>query len=143
MPCFEGLFFETCDSTIQDLLFTLAFWHGYAKLQLHSSSSVQALEGATRVFGMLIRKFAKVICPRYPTKLTPCEQAAKARRQAKKHAGSNTNSALDYAFNISTPKLHAMGDYPSSIRFFGTTDSYSPQNVMCCAHVHLPNIVSG
>lgn len=32
-------------------------------------------------------------------------------------------------FNLSTYKLHALGDYVSTIRLFGTTDSYSTQIV--------------
>jgi hypothetical protein len=32
-------------------------------------------------------------------------------------------------FNISTYKLHALGDYVRTIRMFGTTDSYSTQTV--------------
>ena len=76
MPCFKGLFFKTCDDLIQDLLFTLAFWHGYAKLRLHSDSSVRVLEGATTVFGNLIREFKNIICPRYKTKPTAREQQA-------------------------------------------------------------------
>lgn len=123
MPCFEGLFFESCDSPIQDLLFTLAFWHGYAKLRLHSDSSVRVLEGATSVFGTLIREFKNVVCPRYKTKLTAREQQARDRRKKGSH------SAVEYVFNLSTYKLHAMGDYASSIPVFGTTDNTNAQNV--------------
>jgi hypothetical protein len=33
------------------------------------------------------------------------------------------------SFNLQTSKVHALGDYPSTIRWFGTTDSYSMQRV--------------
>ncbi|KAJ3768539.1 hypothetical protein FB446DRAFT_608422, partial [Lentinula raphanica] len=32
-------------------------------------------------------------------------------------------------FNLNTYKFHALGDYPWTIRTFGTTDSYSTQLV--------------
>jgi len=32
-------------------------------------------------------------------------------------------------FNLLVPKVHALGDYPSTIRWLGTTDSYSTQRV--------------
>ena len=31
--------------------------------------------------------------------------------------------------NLNTYKLHALGDYPSQIKLFGTTDSFSTQLV--------------
>ena len=137
MPCFEGLFLDSCNKLVLDLLFTLAFWHGYAKLRLHSDSSLRVLEGATKVFGTLIRKFKSTICPRYKTKLTPREQDARTRRQTKsKGKGKGkakgiqqTESAVEYVFNICTYKMHAMGDYPSTIQRMGTTDNFNSQNV--------------
>lgn len=123
MPCFEGLFYESCNDLIQDVLFTVAFWHGYAKLRLHSDSSVHVLKGATTIFGTLIREFKNIVCPRYKTKLTAREQQARDRRK------KGSSSAADYVFNISTYKLHAMGDYALSIIDFGTTDNHNAQNV--------------
>jgi hypothetical protein len=35
-------------------------------------------------------------------------------------------------FNLSTYKLHALGDYAKTIRLFGTTDNYNSQ-VVCCS----------
>ena len=123
MPCFEGLFFESGNDLIQDLLFTLAFWHGYAKLRLHSDSSVHVLKAATSVFGDLIREFKNAVCPHYKTRLTAREQQARDRRK------KTSSTAAEYVFNISTYKLHAMGDYALSIVDVGTTDNYNAQNV--------------
>jgi hypothetical protein len=35
----------------------------------------------------------------------------------------------EQTFNLETYKTHALGHYPSTIRRFGTTDSYSTQTV--------------
>ena len=40
-----------------------------------------------------------------------------------------TNGRRPKVLNLSTYKLHALGDYTSQIRMFGTTDSYSTQSV--------------
>jgi len=57
-------------------------------------------------------------------------------------SGSNVTSDPDHAiptstaqpktFNLNTYKFHALGDYTSTIRQYGTTDSYSTEAV--CAH---------
>jgi len=73
----------------------------------------------------------------------PGEAAARARRQVadqKTRALSGkqpTRQPQDRGgpaksantFNLSTPKIHALGDYPSTVRRLGTTDSYSTQRV--------------
>jgi len=35
------------------------------------------------------------------------------------------------SFNLSTYKIHALGDYVHMIRLYGTTDSYNSQTVTC------------
>lgn len=49
-------------------------------------------------------------------------------------AGTGPSGARPKAFNMQTYKLHALGDYVSSIKMFGTTDSYTTQIV--CIHLH-------
>lgn len=138
MAVFEGLFPNPAhDRAIQDLLFTMAEWHANAKLRLHTTSTVVILEELTRSFGVRIRHFAKHICADYDTKELPKEEAARIRRRAKKQAstGQRSNGAAAgqpskrKLFQLTTYKLHAMGDYVSQIKTFGTTDSYSTQSV--------------
>ena len=136
----EGLFAdENHDSKIQDLVFTAAEWHANAKLRLHTDSTVLALKELTRSLGFQMRAFASKICPLYDTRELPREEAARARRRAKKSKTANGDSTiptstpkvgpLRKAFNLITYKLHALGDYVSHILRFGTTDSYSTQTV--------------
>jgi len=48
--------------------------------------------------------------------------------------GTGLSGAYPKAFNIQTYKLHTLGDYVSSIKVFGTTDSYITQIVS--THFH-------
>ena len=136
----EGLFTEaTHDRQIQDLVFTMAEWHANAKLRLHTDSTVLTLKELTRSLGFQLRAFASKLCPLYDTRELPREEAAHARRRAKK-ASQNSGDAnvptstrksgpLRKIFNLVTYKLHALGDYVAHILRFGTTDSYSTQTV--------------
>jgi hypothetical protein len=46
------------------------------------------------------------------------------------------------SFNFQTYKFHALGDYVTSIRHFGTTDSYSTEPV-CCNSLLVPTLTQG
>lgn len=148
MPCFEGLFPRTHDKIIQDLLFTFATWHAYAKLRVHTDSTLLSFELQTRFIGQMLRKFVKVVCPSYTTKQLPREQRAKIRRAASKQAKSKSNAPPVVTppaikqFNSSTYKTHALGDYPASIRLFGTIGSYSTRLVRSFAILTSPYITA-
>ncbi|KAL0063828.1 hypothetical protein AAF712_009273 [Marasmius tenuissimus] len=139
MPCFEGLFDDPAvDKMVQDLLFDLATWHAYAKLQLHTDSTVVSFEDATSRLGKSLRKFAKD-SDKFETTETPREVEARGRRAvaaAKRKAdGSGTapkkSGARVKKFSLATAKLHFLGDYPSAIKEYGTTDSYTTRNSEC------------
>lgn len=133
----EELFFIPAqDHAIQDLVFVLAEWHANAKLRLHTTSTLDILGKLTRKFGIHIRHFANRICPDYDTCELPKEEAARIQHHAKKQSNSGTPIASTIItlvkrklFPLMTYKLHAMGDYVSQIKLFGTTDSYSTQAV--------------
>lgn len=140
---FEGLLPNQHNSTILDVLYTLATWHALAKLRLHTEWSVTYLEAVTKDLGRKLRAFVKTTCEEYDTRELPREVAARGRRKsvlaARKpakpckmpvgktsHAQSNARKKV---FSLRTYKLHALGDYPRAIRTFGTTDVYSTQPV--------------
>jgi hypothetical protein len=138
MPAFEGLFPEPHESIIQHLLFTMASWHALAKLRMHTDSTLDRLDTLTTELGRAIRKFASVTCSAFVTHKLPHETAARARRHAKKASnGPPATTTADPApvvpktkpFNLSTPKLHALSDYVTTIHRYGTIDSYSSQTV--------------
>lgn len=151
MPVFEGLLPEPHNKIVLDLLFSLAEWHAYAKLRQHTDATLNSFEKSTTALGNAIRKWAQKTCSLFETKELPTEHAARGRRTAaaevkKAGAASSTKTKkktkkmpavprktpqgakLKY-FNFQTYKLHALGDYPRTIRRFGTTDSYSTQTV--------------
>lgn len=43
-------------------------------------------------------------------------------------------------FNLVTFKLHALGDYARTIRWFGTSDSYSTQPVRCLKNINISRL---
>lgn len=131
---FEDLFPEPHEKIIQNLLFVLCSWHALAKLRMHTESTLSRLDALTTELGKAIRQFSEVTCVAFVTHELPREQAARARRQSQKNKGTSqtgtpSTSPRTKAFNVSTPKLHALGDYVAMIRQFGTTDSYSTQSV--------------
>ncbi|KAJ7097121.1 hypothetical protein B0H15DRAFT_920861 [Mycena belliarum] len=137
IPVVDGLLPEPWNGEILDMLFTLAEWHSLGKLKMHTNGSIALLKTATKEVGRLLRRFQKKVCAAYPnTKELPSEEAARGRRQAKKATtagkgkqraapGTTTRNAKGY--NLSTYKLHALGDYVPAILWFGTSDSYSTQ----------------
>ena len=145
---FEGLFPPPHDKIVMELLFELATWHRLAKLRLHTESTIHSLETSTTWLGSSLHEFELVTCQVYDTKELPSEETAQGRQQAalaKKQGPSERahhgHSAQDTAltkpkkrtrrqnFNISTYKLHALGDYAEAIQMNGTTDNYNTQLV--------------
>ncbi|KAG2045389.1 hypothetical protein BDR06DRAFT_1015731 [Suillus hirtellus] len=58
----------------------------------------------------------------------PREIAARQKKSSNSAgAGTGPSGVCPKAFNMQTYKLHALGDYVSSIKMFGTTDSYTTQ----------------
>jgi len=135
IPAFEGLFYEEDNRSISELLFLLSTWHAYAKLRLHTDTTLEMLETVAKALCQALRHFAVVTCPQYTTKELPREVNARIKRQqaqATRGARANkstSNSVKVKRFNMSTYKIHCIPDYPDAIRKYGTTDSYSTQTV--------------
>jgi hypothetical protein len=65
-----------------DLLFTLCTWHAFAKLRLHTETTLDHFEATTTSLGQLLRRFLNVTCNAFDTRETPSEEAARGRRKA-------------------------------------------------------------
>ncbi|KIJ33763.1 hypothetical protein M422DRAFT_182849, partial [Sphaerobolus stellatus SS14] len=137
LPAFEGLLEEPFNTLLQDVLFIFCYWHGVAKLRMHTDSTINLLSQLTKQFGSLIRRFEKDTRQHYVTQELPRERAARARREAAV-ASKNTGKEVVPAdpakipskrktLNLNTYKFHAMGDYPNVIRRVGSIESYSTQ----------------
>ncbi|TBU39561.1 hypothetical protein BD309DRAFT_1003667 [Dichomitus squalens] len=130
IPCFEELLPEPYNSIVLNMLFELALWHGLAKLQLHSESTVDALKETTGTLGQVMRAFRRHVCPHFATRELPKETQSRQRRQAA--SGRNQQPASSSpkfkAFTVlDTPKYHRLGDYARSIFETGTIDNKSTQ----------------
>lgn len=146
MPVMEHLIPSPYGGYVMDLLFDLAMWHAYAKLRMHTESTLSTFGKATRSLGQQLRKFMTKTSTRYATKETPKETAARYRHKVTRAAKKAKESSATYStapqrpsspdnepkkkiFNLFTYKAHALGDYLKTIPQFGTTDSYSTQIV--------------
>jgi hypothetical protein len=136
IPVLEGLLPEKDEKDVFDLIFILATWHSYAKLRLHTDHTLASFDALTKPLGAALRHFAGKFSNQFDTKELPKEADARKRRAAKgKDKGMASRSTKQGAplggarFNLSTYKLHALGDYANTIRRRGTTDSFSTQMV--------------
>lgn len=130
---------------ILDLLYTLAEWHSYAKLRLHTELTLQDFEDVTKRLCDFLRKFKRTVCKRYLTKELPREINARGRRtarlaaQGKAPPKGRTVGARNIEFNMNTYKMHALPDYPLYVRALGTTDNYTTQ--MVCLALFSPLVI--
>lgn len=120
------------------MLFLLCHWHGLAKLRLHTDETLHILEMVTKDLGDCLRNFASVTCPSFVARELDREVEARLRRQAQQNQAKSTQSQgtkqhahtrKPKTINLQTYKLHALADYATQIRMYGTTDSYSTQSV--------------
>lgn len=63
------------------LLYRTAEWHGFAKLRMHTNSTLEHLEKLTKEFGILMRQFRDLSCSQFQTTELPREVAARNRRR--------------------------------------------------------------
>lgn len=138
LPAFEGLVHSSHNEMIMDLLFIMVLWHGFAKMRIHTQTTVDVLRALTSELGRLLRQFKSKVCSAYETEETAAEHARRLRRTNKKikqgeqidpMVGSRRGRTVKKAFNLSTYKLHALGHYVDTIIRFGSTTSYSSQTV--------------
>ena len=117
---------------VMTLLYRTAEWHAFAKLRLHTESTLQHLDSLTRDLGKLMRQFRDTTFSTFATFELPREKGARQRRQAsnkgKETAADSPGSNLKN-LNLFTYKWHALGDYVRTIRLFGGTDGFSTQVV--------------
>lgn len=99
------------------------------------------MNDVTILFAKKLRYFAQVTCASFNTFETDHEynarrRAAELKVSRKQGPGTAPSKAATTGgkrrpktFNLTTYKLHSLGDYVATIKTFGTTDSYSTQIV--------------
>jgi hypothetical protein len=151
IPMIEGLLPGEDEKVVLDLVFLLATWHTYAKLRLHTDNTLASFEALTKPIGATLRHFGGKFSDRFNTTELPKEADARRRRDAAgknsgRSAGTRKAAGTRIKFNLTTYKLHALGDYVNTIRRRGTTDSYNTQTVRgLSTHIstHIPNYSLG
>ncbi|KAJ3531358.1 hypothetical protein NMY22_g8186 [Coprinellus aureogranulatus] len=139
-PVFEGLLPGEHGVRLQNLLFTLGYWHGLAKLRMHTEFTLDILDRWTSFLGEDARDFVQMTCSDFETRELKREYEARKRAQARRSKKASakkpetkptsTSGGIGRqprTWNINTPKFHALGDVVPYIRRYGTTDSYSTQ----------------
>ena len=133
IPTFEDLLEEPHNKHLMKLLYRTAEWHAFAKLRVHTDSTLEHLEMLTKEFGFLMRQFWDLTCLQFRTTELPREVAARNRQQqpaqARVPSASSESESGFKTLNISTIKFHSLGDYVQMIQMFGCTDSFSTQLV--------------
>lgn len=107
-------------------------WHGFAKLRMHTESSLKHLEELTPVLGKAMRNFRDTSATAFTTFELPREQDARMRRKQSLQShgdGNEASSRKIKKLNLHTYKWHALGDYVAAVRLFGGTDGFSTQLV--------------
>jgi len=118
-------------------------WHSFAKLRMHTTSTIDHLEELTKDFGRLMRQFHDLTCSKFKTvellhevrawKQQCKHSKTKASRLEKVPAASSASSSRKVkALNIMTSKFHSLGDYVRTIWMFRCTDSFLTQLVWRC-----------
>ena len=139
IPAVEGLLCEPYNGQLLTLLYRLAEWHALSKLRMHTEHTLEHLDNATTVIGSELRSFQDWTQTGFTCRELPRETEARSRRRQAKTGENKTSTSKPLqaaklkprskVFNLSTYKLHALGDYVQTIHLFGTTDSYSTQIV--------------
>ncbi|KAJ7058168.1 hypothetical protein C8F01DRAFT_1085946 [Mycena amicta] len=145
LPVFEGLFPEPFNTLTLDLIGWMSTWHAYAKMRIHTDSTLRSFDIATMALGKTARRFSNKTSE-LQTRALVKETRAKQRRKTSKaskpgaqpavgkqrsHAAPADDDNVEDApltyWNLNTVKFHFLGYYVSSIPRFGTTDSHNSE----------------
>ena len=126
IPAFEGLLKEPHNRRLMKLLFWTAEWHSFAKLRMHTVSTLDHLETLTKDFGKLMRQFHNLTCLAFPTFELPCE--VEARKRQLQHAqtkisGSKRKPKKVSASTSSSTDTHCHAPPPESMPAISSTPS--------------------
>jgi len=93
IPVFEGLLPEPHNKFVMELLFTMAHWHGLAKLRMHNDLTLAVMDAETLSLGVKLREFSQKTCPAFATRELRREYNARLRRSTKKSASRYCQTA--------------------------------------------------
>ena len=105
-----------------ELLFTMAHWHGLAKLRMHHDLILDKLGKLTEVLGMRFCDFNQKTCVQFDTKELQREYNVHIQREAKQadHASSHPETSMEPQ-NVSVTLLH-LGDPQQGVEATSTEE---------------------
>jgi hypothetical protein len=83
-----------------ELLFTMAQWHGLAKLRMHHDLTLDVMDAVTSSLGVKLREFSKKTCPAFATRELRREYNARLRREAKKLASRHRQTTTSDVYPL-------------------------------------------
>jgi len=95
IPAFEDLLDEPHNKCLLKLLYWTAEWHAFAKLRMHTNSTLEHLEVLTKEFRYLMWQFRDLTCSEFRTAELPHEVAVQNRQQ--QHAQARVSLASTWA----------------------------------------------
>jgi len=114
---------------------------------MHTDVTLNLLDKVTTTLGKELHIFSAKTCAAFNThelkqEVAACNQKRKSKKQDKSHSHAATSNSCHSMsckqepetsqtklLNLNTYKVHALGDYVSTIRRYGTTDSYTTETV--------------
>ncbi|TFK16733.1 hypothetical protein FA15DRAFT_761328 [Coprinopsis marcescibilis] len=119
---FEDLLSEQDDNKqVLTLLYKTAEYHTYAKMHLHTESTLRDLEAVTSEFGRQIHQF------REEQQISTAPQSYHRKHFAVFELSSNATRENQEPLSLLKGSFHSLRDYALFIRLFGGSDSISMQ----------------
>jgi hypothetical protein len=132
MPVFEGIFPAMYEKIVLDLLFDMAAFHGHAKIRMHISSTLDALDYWAGMLGISLKRFADMFkdieTHELPVEQDRRERRARARAEKEGRPPPPSKRAVK-KFPLDAYKMHQPGHYALVIRNRSTADNLSSQRV--------------
>ena len=85
---FKGLLEEPFNTQVMKLLYHAVDWHTFAKMCIHTETTIKCLEEITMELGKLMLKFEASMDTQYTTIELPCEAEAHKCRTKNTHLKS-------------------------------------------------------
>lgn len=81
----------------------MAEWHAFAKLRIHTETTLGHFEKLTKEFGVLMRQFRDDMSSHFKTTELPQEAAARRRQEQRAQAKQSTHGRYGLSPTASTP----------------------------------------
>jgi hypothetical protein len=92
IPVFDDLLKEPHNQVVMDVLFSMAHFHGLAKLHMRHDKTLEVMDTATKSLGKKLHAFSQTTCHAFDTKELCWEYNAHIHHAAAKLAPNHSQS---------------------------------------------------